>query len=98
MSQLDLLAEIHAARPVAPAELRERVRGLAAAAPAPRRRITWRRAAVLAFAVAALAATAGVLGTRDGGNRNATEAPKASDTLATFSPSATSDAAGAAES
>ena len=51
MSQLDLIAELRAHRPVAPAELRERVRQLAADAPAPRRRFTWRRALVVAIAV-----------------------------------------------
>ena len=67
MSQLDLIAELRAHRPVAPAELRERVRDLAAAAPAPapavhlapRARRRRRRSP-------ALAAVAGVLGTRDG--------------------------------
>src|SRR5262245_12643176 len=70
MSQLDLVAELRAHRPVAPAELRERVRQLAADAPAPRRRFTWKRALVVAIAVAGLAAVAGVLGTRDGGKRS----------------------------
>src|SRR4051794_19999302 len=67
MSQLDLIAELRANRPVAPVELRARVRDLAASAPAPRRRFTWKRALVVAIAVAGLAAVAGVLGTRDGG-------------------------------
>ena len=48
MSQLDLIAELRAHRPVAPSELRARVRDLAATAPAPRRRFTWRRALVVA--------------------------------------------------
>ena len=37
MSQLDLIAELRESRPVAPAELRERVRQLAADAPRSRR-------------------------------------------------------------
>src|SRR4051794_32543312 len=69
MSQLDLIAELRTNRPVAPAELRRRVRALAATAPAPKRRFTWRRALVVGIAVAGLAAVAGVVGTRDGGNR-----------------------------
>src|SRR5580765_2670891 len=73
MSQLDLIAEIRENRPVAPAELRERVRQLAADAPAPRRRFTWRRALVVAIAVAGLAAVAGVLGTRNTGQKSATD-------------------------
>jgi len=76
MSQLDLIAVLRAHPPVAPAELRERVRRLAADAPASRRRFTWKRALVVAIAVAGLAAVAGVLGTRDGGQRSATQPPK----------------------
>src|SRR5580765_5792092 len=76
MSQLDLIAQIREHRPVAPAELRERVRQLAADAPAPRRRFTWRRALVVAIAVAGLAAVAGVLGTRDTGTRSSTAQPQ----------------------
>jgi hypothetical protein len=57
MSQRDLVAELRAARVEAPPEVRERVRLIAAAAPAPPRRVTWRRAAVvLVPAVAAIAA------------------------------------------
>ena len=50
MSQRDLVAELRGARIAAPAELRERVRSIAAGAPAPRRRFTWRRALVVAAA------------------------------------------------
>jgi hypothetical protein len=75
MSQLDLIAQIREHRPVAPTELRERVRQLAADAPAPRRRFTWRRALVVAIAVAGLAAVAGVLGTRDTGRRSSSIEP-----------------------
>jgi hypothetical protein len=61
MSQPDLLTELRAARPSAPAELRERVRLVAAQAP-PTRRVTWRRAAlVLVPAVAAVVVAAVVL-------------------------------------
>src|SRR5262245_57751221 len=87
MSQLDVIAELRAHRPVAPAELREAVRRLAADAPAPRRRLTWKRALVVAIAVAGLAAVAGVLGTRDGqksaaGDRDAAESQKVLSTPA----------------
>ena len=58
MSQRDLVAELRAAHVEAPPEVRERVRLIAAAAPAPPRRITWRRAFVVAVPVAAaIAAT-----------------------------------------
>src|SRR4051794_39116571 len=70
MSQLDLVAELRAHRPVAPVELRERVRDLAATAPAPKRRFTWRRALVVAIAVAGLAAVAGGARGRDTGQKN----------------------------
>src|SRR5580692_2843817 len=54
MSQPDLTSRLRAARPVAPPDLRERVRLIAAEATAPRRaRITWRRAAVVLVPVAA---------------------------------------------
>jgi hypothetical protein len=48
---------LRAAKPVAPPELRERVRLIAAAEPAPRRRLPWRRITLVA-APAALAAAA----------------------------------------
>ena len=58
MSQRDLVAELRAAHVEAPPEVRERVRLIAAAAPAPPRRITWRRALVVVVPVAAaIAAT-----------------------------------------
>ncbi|HZT92642.1 MAG TPA: DUF4349 domain-containing protein [Gaiellaceae bacterium] len=66
MSQRDLVAELRAARPVAPAAVRERVRLVAASAPpASPRRLTWRRAALVALPVAAGLAAAAVL-TRPG--------------------------------
>jgi len=61
MSQPDLLAQLREARPIAPGELRERIRTLAAEAkPEPRRRLNWRRAFVVAVPVAAAAAVAAV--------------------------------------
>ena len=56
MSQRDLVAELRAAHVEAPPEVRERVRLIAAAAPAPPRRITWRRALVVVVPVAAAVA------------------------------------------
>ena len=67
MSQPDLIAQLREARPVAPPELRERVRliGVEAAVP-PRRRITWRRAVVVLVPVAAAIVAAVVLLPRGG--------------------------------
>lgn len=65
MSQLDLLADLHAGRPTAPAALRDRVAAIAAAPAPPARRLTWRRAAVvLVPAVLAVTVGAVVLGGR----------------------------------
>src|SRR5262245_7480558 len=65
MSQRDLARALHEARPIAPSELRQRVRLIAAqSAEPPRRRVTWRRALVVAIPVAAAVIAAGVLGTR----------------------------------
>ena len=66
MSQPDLLTQLREARPVAPAELRERVRLIAAqAAPASRGRttgrISWRRAFVVVAPVAAAVIAAAAL-------------------------------------
>ena len=64
MSQPDLARVLRDARPVAPPELRERVRLVAARATPPRRRlVTWRRAVLVAVPVA-IAVVAGVLATR----------------------------------
>ena len=58
MSQRDLVAELRAAHVEAPPEVRERVRLVAAGAPAPPRRFTWRRSLVVLVPVAAaIAAT-----------------------------------------
>ena len=56
MSQRDLTAELRATRITAPAEVRERVRLIAAADTVPNRRFTWRRALVVALPVAAAVA------------------------------------------
>jgi hypothetical protein len=67
MSQPDVLTDLRTTRPAAPAELRERVRAIAATAAPPPRRLTWRRAAlVLVPAVLAVAVGAAVVG-RDRG-------------------------------
>jgi uncharacterized protein DUF4349 len=63
MSQRDLVAELRAAQVGAPAEVRARVRLIAAAAPSPPRRLTWRRALAVAVPVAA-AVAASVVFTR----------------------------------
>jgi len=64
MSQRDLARTLRDARPVAPPELRERVRLVAAQAAPPRRQlVTWRNALVVAAVVAAAVVT-GVLATR----------------------------------
>lgn len=63
MSQPDLARALRDARPVAPPELRERVRLVAAQAAPPRRRVTWRMAVAVAVPVA-IAVAAGVLATR----------------------------------
>jgi hypothetical protein len=68
MSQLDLARTLREARPVAPSELRERVRLVAAEATPPRRQlVTWRRVLVVAVPLAA-AIAAGVLATRPSHN------------------------------
>jgi uncharacterized protein DUF4349 len=57
MSQRDLVAELRGSRVSAPLEVRERVRLIvASASPPPRRRLTWRRALVVALPVAAAVA------------------------------------------
>jgi hypothetical protein len=75
MSQRDLVAELRAARVEAPSEVRERVRLIAAAAPAPPRRFTWRRALVVA--VPAAAAIAAVVVVARPSHREQTVAPNA---------------------
>jgi hypothetical protein len=63
MSQPDLARALRDARPVAPPELRERVRLVAAQAAPPKRRVSWRMAVAIAVPVA-IAVAAGVLATR----------------------------------
>jgi ribosomal protein S13 len=65
MSQRDLVAELRGARIAAPADVREHVRQIAAAATPSVRRLTWRRALVVALPVAAAVAAAVVV-TRPG--------------------------------
>ena len=72
MSQRDLVAELRAARVEAPPQVRERVRLVAAAAPAPSRRFTWRRAFVVAIPVAAAIAATVVI-TRPTSHHNAAD-------------------------
>jgi hypothetical protein len=68
MSQRDLTAELRGARIAAPAELRERVRVIAAADTTPTPRFTWRRALVVALPVAA-AIAASIVFTRPDHNQ-----------------------------
>jgi hypothetical protein len=80
MSQPELVAALRSARPVAPPQLRERVRLIAAGAPdssPPRRRLTWRRALVIAVPVAAAVAAAVVLYPRSNGPGAPTATPPA---------------------
>lgn len=97
MSQPELVAALRAARPSAPPELRERVRMLAVDAAdsgsAPRRRLTWRRALVIAVPVAAAVAAAVVLLPRGGTDATAPTPP-----LVERAASPTTAAAGAAGS
>jgi hypothetical protein len=70
MSQPELVAALRSARPVAPPELRERVRLVAAGAAdssGTRRRLTWRHALGIAVPVAAAVAAAVVLYPRSNG-------------------------------
>ena len=74
MSQPDLIAQLREARPMAPLELHERVRLIAAEATVPpRRRITWRRAVVVLVPVAAAIVAAIVL--LPGAGKQATPIP-----------------------
>jgi Domain of unknown function (DUF4349) len=73
VSQPDLLTRLRAARPVAPPQLREHVRLLAAQAAPPRRRVTWRRAFVVLVPVTAAVVAGAVL--LSGGSRT-TAVPK----------------------
>ena len=81
MSQLDLARTLREARPVAPPELRERVRLVAAQAATPRRQVvTWRRVLVVSVPLA-LAIAAGVLVTRPGKHEAQKQQPLAAETV-----------------
>ncbi len=73
MSQLDPLAQLREARPIAPAELREHIRAIAAEATTPKRALTWRRMLVVAVPLAAAIAGAAIL--LPGGSRTASPPP-----------------------
>jgi hypothetical protein len=95
MSQPELVARLREARPVAPEELRERVRLVADRSAPPPRRFAWRRAAlVLVPALAAAVAAAALLPRGETPEREAVSPPYAQETA----PAATEDsrAAGAA--
>jgi hypothetical protein len=67
MSQPEALAELRAHRPSAPAELRDRVRLLAASQPSPPRRFSW-RLGLIALAPAAVVVLALAIALRGGNN------------------------------
>lgn len=76
MSRLDLLAELTETRPAAPAELRERVRELAAVVPEPTRRLprpTRRLAAAVLVAAALVVVAAAVVVSRNGSTPSTVE-------------------------
>jgi uncharacterized protein DUF4349 len=78
MSQRDLVTELRGSRIPAPPSIREQVRLIAAsAATPPRRRLTWRRALVVALPVAAAVAASIVFTRPDHHNRVATPSPVA---------------------
>lgn len=65
MSRPDLLTQLRETRPMAPAELREHIRRIAAdATPPTTRRLTWRRALFVAIPAAAVVAGVAVLGSQ----------------------------------
>ncbi len=88
MSQRDeLLKELREARPMAPAELREHVRRIAAeAAPRPARRLSWRRVLVVAVPVAAAITGAAVLLPGGGSDEQAVGPPVAIRTQSPLAP------------
>jgi hypothetical protein len=78
MSQRDLVSELRGSRIPAPPAVREQVRLIAAsAATPPQRRLTWRRALVVALPVAAAVAASIVFTRPDHHNRVATPSPVA---------------------
>ena len=74
MSQPDLVARLSGLKPVAPAELRERVRTIAGQAAPHSGRWTWRRAVPVAVALAA-AAVAAITLIPGGANRQTVPQP-----------------------
>ena len=93
MSQRDLVAELRAAHVEAPPEVREHVRLVAAAAPAPPRRITWRRSLVVLVPVAAAIAAAIVFTRPADHPRSAREIVRGPVTIAPNVGAATTDRA-----
>jgi hypothetical protein len=81
MSQRDVVAELRKARIEAPPELHARVRLIAAAAEPPRRRVTWRRALVVALPVAAAVAATAVFATRPTHEHSASRTPPVYSTV-----------------
>lgn len=88
MSQPDFIAELRGARPVAPAEVRERVRLIALEAQPATRRLTWRRSLLVAVPVAAALVAAALL-VPGHGARNATRTTESHAPLDTESTLAT---------
>src|SRR6478752_4833383 len=91
MTSAELITELHAARPVAPEPLRDRVRAIAAAEPVRRTspfarlpQLSLRRFALVAVPATAvvLLGTAGVVGLLDSGNGPRVESSAARETLA----------------
>jgi hypothetical protein len=94
MSQRDLVAELRAARIIAPVEVRERIRAIAATDTTSREpRFTWRRALVVALPVAAAVAAA-IVFTRPANHPTAVPVERAiADQAAKLAPQAHGSAA-----
>jgi hypothetical protein len=86
MSQRDVVAELRTVRIEAPPDLRARVRLIAAAAEPPERRLTWRRALVVALPVAAAVAAATIVATRPAHHPTAVERAIDHGSIATSRP------------
>jgi hypothetical protein len=87
MSQPDLLDRLRDARPIAPTELRERVRLIAAQAPSPRRTLTWRRSLVVLVPVAAAIIAAVVILPGGGKQAESVQVPESALAAQTLTPS-----------
>src|SRR6478735_1395513 len=92
MTSAELITELHAARPVAPEPLRDRVRAIAAAEPVRRTsplprlpQLSLRRFALVAVPATAvvLLGTAGVVGLLDSGSQHGVDSYAARQALAT---------------